>query len=60
MSDFTETDLTVLRKKAIELYRTDDVEIDELKDEDVSEANSGYWVRAWVWIPEDTVNLETP
>jgi hypothetical protein len=60
MSDLTETDLAVLRKKAIELYQTNDVQIDPLKDEDVAEADSGYWVRAWVWIPEDAVNLEIP
>jgi hypothetical protein len=60
MPDLTEKERAALRRKAMELYQSDDLEIDELKNEDVSEADAGYWVRAWVWIkkPEHTVNLE--
>lgn len=31
-------------------YETDEVRIDN--DADVREAKNGYWVAAWVWVPE--------
>ena len=39
-----------LRDVAAERYANDDVEIDDTAY--VCEGNGGYWVSAWVWVPE--------
>lgn len=38
------------REAAANLHATDDLEIDD--EASVSRADDGYWVSAWVWVPE--------
>lgn len=41
------------RKLARERYATDNLEVDE--DAELSHADDGVWVGAWVWLPHDDV-----
>jgi len=45
----TATDDQLAEARAI--HANDDLEIDD--DATVSEADNGYWVQAWVWVPQD-------
>jgi hypothetical protein len=49
----TDEQLDAARK----LYRSNEIEIDD--DAAISQADDGYWVQAWVWVPvenEDEVD----
>lgn len=48
-----ETQTTATREeidKARELHGSNDIEIDQ--DPAVSHASGGYWVQAWLWVPD--------
>ncbi len=42
-----------LRADAIAEYGSNDVAIDPLTGFDISEADNGTWVRAWVWLSDE-------
>lgn len=51
MDKDTQTALEALEREARALYGSDDVEIDPLTEKDISQSESGTWVRAWVFVP---------
>jgi hypothetical protein len=40
-----------IRARAAELFATDECQIDD--DAQVSEADEGVWIAAWLWLPEE-------
>lgn len=49
----TQAELNALFDKANELYGADEINVEVLSENDVSEGVCGTWVRAWVLIPKD-------
>lgn len=45
----TQPDQVELVRQARELFACEELEIDD--DAQLSEANDGTWVQAWVWVP---------
>lgn len=45
--------LNALRARAMDLYETDDIQIDPLAQADVVQVEDGTWVRAWVWLKKE-------
>ena len=45
--------LNALRARAMDLYETDDIQIDPLAQADVVQVVDGTWVRAWVWLEKE-------
>lgn len=50
--------LKALRSAAVRLHGSDEIEVDELTEADVSEADEHTWVRAWVLVPNSEVSRE--
>lgn len=49
----TKKELKRLEKRARDQYGSGDIEIDPLKEEDVSSSDDGDWVRVWVWLDKE-------
>lgn len=49
----TQPDQAELVRQARELFACEELEIDD--DAQLSEANDGTWVQAWVWVPATEV-----
>ena len=48
----------MLQDVATKKYGSNDIEIDPLEDEDISEGDNGVWVRGWLWLYNTDIGLE--
>ena len=53
MANYTDEERAKIRKLAQALFGDDAVEIDMLRDADLSVTDSGMWVRGWLWVSAD-------